>query len=169
MNKHVYHLPFSMILFKHSKTGSRTRRRSALQQKDTWDLSELYPSLNDWKKARKIVKTKLNHIQQHKGKLGSSSSNMLACLKFNSELSKDFNRLYNYASMISDQDTRDAKCIGMKQEISQLLTDYRAISSFIEPELIRIEKETVDKFISEESGLIHYKMYLKNNVYSGAP
>jgi oligoendopeptidase F len=149
-----------MVLFKHSKTGSRTRRRSALQQKDTWDLSELYPSLNDWKKARKIVKTKLNHIQQHKGKLGSSSSNMLACLKFNSELSKDFNRLYNYASMLSDQDTRDAKCIGMKQEISQLLTDYRAISSFIEPELIRIEKETVDKFISEESGLIPYKMYL---------
>jgi oligoendopeptidase F len=62
--------------------------------------------------------------------------------------------------MKSDEDTRDSKYLAMRQEVEQLITDYSSKASFIEPEIAKMDKSTIDKFIRIESGLRIYKTYL---------
>ena len=75
-------------------------------------------------------------------------------------MSKTFGRLHSYAHMKSDQDTRDATYLAMKQEIEQLVTEYNTRASFIEPEIVTLDQAAIEKFIAAEPGLKVYRMYL---------
>ena len=79
-----------------------------------------------------------------------------------SALDKDVSRLYVYASLLSDQDTRDAGHHGMQQEMVQLSTSLDAQTSFVEPEILRFPKGTVEKFVAAEPRLKVYRFYLED-------
>ncbi len=85
---------------------------------------------------------------------------MLSCLTLHSEMSKSLERLHAYASMKSDQDTRDCGILALKQEVEQLATEFRTKASFIEPEIVTLEREAVERFIASEPGLKVYQLYL---------
>jgi oligoendopeptidase F len=134
--------------------------RAKIPSAQQWRLEDLYPSDAAWKQAKDDVAGRLDEILQYKGKLTESPASMLACLTLSSEMSKTFGRLYSYAHMKSDQDTRDATYLAMKQEIEHLLTEHNTRASFIEPEIVTLEPATVEKFIADEPGLKVYRMYL---------
>ena len=62
--------------------------------------------------------------------------------------------------MKSDLDTRDAANMALKQEMSQIETNFSSKTSFIEPELVTLTPETIDRFIGEKPGLKVYRFYL---------
>ncbi|MHC4597325.1 MAG: hypothetical protein ACYS19_20560 [Planctomycetota bacterium] len=62
--------------------------------------------------------------------------------------------------MKSDQDTRNSNYLAMKQEIQQLGTDYNSKAAFITPEIAKMDKQTIDKFIKQKRDLKIYKMAL---------
>src|SRR5262249_39157049 len=62
--------------------------------------------------------------------------------------------------MLADQDTRDAAHQGMRQEMTQLASAFSAQESFIEPEILRLPKGTIDKAIAAEPRLKVYTFYL---------
>src|SRR5213078_4150375 len=75
---------------------------------------------------------------------------------------KELSRLYVYAQMLSDQDTRDAAHLGMKQEMIQLAAAEAAEVAFLEPGILQFEKGKVDKFIRNEPRLKIYRFYLED-------
>jgi oligoendopeptidase F len=136
------------------------QERAGVPAAHQWRLDDLYPSDSAWKQAKDEVAGRLDEILRYKGNLTDSSASLLACLTLHSEFSKAFGRLHSYAHMKSDEDTRDATYLAMKQEIEQLITEYNTRASFIEPEIVTLEPATVERFIGEESGLKTYRMYL---------
>lgn len=134
--------------------------RSEIAEKYKWKVEDLYPSDQAWNKAKQHLQAQFDEVLKYEGKLSGSASELLACLEFNSNLSKEFGRLHSYASMKSDEDTRSSEYLGMKQEVQQLATDYSSKASFIEPEIARLSKDQIDEFIAEERGLQVFKMYL---------
>ena len=139
---------------------SQLRQREEVSVEDSWNLLDIYPSDDAWHQAKQKLVTQFDEVSAHKGKLADSPSELLACLTANSQISKEFGRLYCYAGMNSDQDTRDSKYLAMKQELEQLITDYNSQTSFIDPEITQIDKRKIDEFISAEPGLKIFKMYL---------
>jgi len=139
---------------------SQARNRSENTVKETWNLKDIYASDNVWNKAKLRLAAQFDRVLKYKGKLATSASQLLACLDFNSRLVKELDRLHSYAAMKSDEDTRDSKYLAMRQEVEQLITDYSSKASFIEPEIAKMDKTTIDKFIRKESGLRIYKTYL---------
>lgn len=139
---------------------SQAHTRSEIPVNDTWKLEDLYASEAAWEKAKQKWAAQFDEVLKYKGKLNSSASELLACLEFDSRLSKEFGRLQSYANMKSDQDTRDSKYLAMKQELQQLVTNYSSKASFIEPEIASMDKQKIDEFIAKEPGLKIYKMYL---------
>ncbi len=137
---------------------SQTRERSQIPDQDKWKLEDLYPSDHVWTEAKQKLTAQLDEITQYKGKLASSATQLLACLEFNSRVSKEFGRLFSYASMKSDEDLRDAPRLGMKQELQQLSTDYNSKAAFITPEIAAMDKQQVDAFMEQEPGLKVFKM-----------
>ncbi len=85
---------------------------------------------------------------------------MLGCLRLNSDISKEIGRLHSYASMKSDEDTRNATYLAMKQEIELLVTEYSTRASFIEPELVTLDKTKMEAFLAAEPDLQVYRLYL---------
>ena len=65
-----------------------------------------------------------------------------------------------YASMLADQDTRDGMHQGMRQEMVQLATAFNSAAAFIEPEILRADKATLETFIASEPRLTVYRIYL---------
>ena len=152
---------FSMFLGE-GDVGSQTRDRSKVAEKDTWRLEDLYESEDLWRASKEKLVKELDSVLQYKGTLTTSADSLLACLNLNSELSKEFTRLSAYASMKSDQDTRVAHQMGLKQEMAQIGTNFNSITSFIEPELVKMNKEDIDRFILELPELEVYRFYLSD-------
>jgi oligoendopeptidase F len=154
-------IAFTLLLtFSNTRTLSQTRERSDVPIEYQWKLEDLYATEQAWNQSKEEIASRFNEIEKYKGKLADSASELLACLELNSEISKEFGRLYSYASMKSDEDVGDSKHLAMKQELQQLGTDYSSISAFITPEIAEMDKEQIDAFIEAEPKLKIYKMPL---------
>jgi len=155
-------LTISVIGFSIASQGAfaQERDRSKIPDQQKWDLTHIYPTDEAWKKEKVRVVGRFDGVDVYKGKLGSSSGQMLGCLDLVTDLSKELTRLYSYASMASDQDTRESKYLGMVQELTQIYSDFSARASFIEPEILKIDRKTVDGFLKNEKGLSIYRHYL---------
>jgi len=138
----------------------RTRERSEVSVTYKWKLEDLYSSDEAWNKAKQELAAQFDEVSGYQGKLAGSASELLACLEFDSRVSKEFGRLYSYASMKSDEDTRNSEYLSMKQEMQQLGTDYNSKAAFITPEIAKMDKSKIDTFIGQERGLKIYKMAL---------
>jgi oligoendopeptidase F len=148
------------LVLAQTQVVSKTIDRSEVADQYKWRLEDLYASDQAWNKAKEQLAAQFDEVLAYKGKLSASAGELRACLDFNSRLSKEFGRLHSYAAMKSDEDTRNSKCLAMRQEVEQLATDYSSKSSFIEPEIARMDKTQIDKFITAEPALKIYAMYL---------
>jgi oligoendopeptidase F len=158
--KNVVILSIALVIFYQGQLLARARERSEIPERHKWNLKDLYPSDKAWEDAKRQLVDEFDQVTQYQGKLANSASELLACLEFNSHVSKEFGRLYSYAHMKSDEDVRSSKYLAMKQEIQQLSTDYSSMAAFIRPEIAQMDKEKIDEFIEQEPGLKIYKMPL---------
>ncbi len=133
------------------------KERTQIDDKYKWNLTHLYPTDKLWEEAKNNLLTEMVKIDQFKGKLTKSSGDLLACLEFSTKLDKEASKLYIYASMNSDQDTRDMKYVSMQQSLDQILSDYSTKTAFIEPELLSVDWKIIEGFLKEQKGLAVYK------------
>jgi len=101
-------------------------------------------------------------LRQFQGKLTSSAAALADGLDKEYTFDKEVSRLYVYASLMADQDTRDSQHEGMRQEMAQLASTFGAQAAFIEPEIVKAGKPTLEKFIASEPRLKIYKFYLED-------
>lgn len=158
--RNVILLLIAVVIFSHCQVLAQTRERAEIPDKYKWNLKDLYPSDEAWNTAKQELVERFDQVSKYQGKLADSAAELLACLEFNSEVSKEFGRLYSYAHMKSDEDVGNSKYLAMKQEIQQLSTDYGSKAAFIRPEIAGMDKEQIDKFIKQERGLRIYRMPL---------
>jgi oligoendopeptidase F len=141
---------------------AQERDRSNFPEKYKWNLADLYPSDAAWRSAKDKAAANLPMLGTFKGKLGSSPATLAIALETMSAVDKQLSRLFAYATMLADQDTRDSQHQGMKQEMVHLYADFGAQASFIEPEILRFPAGTVEKFLAAEPRLKVYEFYLKD-------
>ena len=143
-------------------TAFNQEERSQIDDKYKWNLSDIYETEEAWLEAKEKIVAELPKIEEYKGKLTTSAADLLACFEFSTTVTKEAVKLYIYASMHSDLDTRDMKYAGMKQELQQIFADYSAKASYIDPEILTAEWSVIEGFIAEEEGLKVYEKGLKD-------
>jgi oligoendopeptidase F len=141
-------------------SGAQQRERSSIPDRFKWDLSQIFPTDQAWRAGKDKLASEVPSVRAFKGALGTSASKLADALELTSRLSKDFSRLYVYASMMSDQDTRVSTYQAMQQEMAQLGATFGAETSFMEPEILRLDPAKIDSFISSEPRLKVYSFYL---------
>jgi oligoendopeptidase F len=147
---------------------AQDRDRLKIPDKYKWNLADLYPSEVAWRTAKERFANESPQIAQYKGRLLSSAATLAEALEKQSALSKDLARLYIYAGLFADQDTRDSEHQGMKQQMVQLLSAFNAQAAYIEPEILKGDKNTIEKFIAEEPRLKNYRFYLEDVIRRAA-
>jgi len=149
-----------MLSFFSNQVLTQTRDRADIADQYKWDLSDLYSSEEAYQKAKEETAKKFDGILEFKGKLTKSPTLLLNGLDYHYGIFKEMIRLSSYAGKKSDLDTRDSKYLAMRQEIEQLSTQYSSKSSFIDPEILTMDKKKMDKFLAKEPKLDVYKFYL---------
>jgi len=138
------------------------RDRSKIPDEHKWDLTAVYSSDDAWRAEKHKLAAALPKLREFHGALASSASRMADVLELQSDLDKEFSRLYVYAAMKSDEDTRVSAYQAMQQEMIQLASVLGEESAFIEPEILKMEDATVSRFLSEEPRLGIYRQYLED-------
>jgi oligoendopeptidase F len=139
---------------------AQQQERSAIADRYKWNLAEIYPNDAAWRAAKDKLVAELPAVRPFKGALSSSAQKLADALELSSRLAKEFTRLYVYASMMSDQDTRVSLYQGMQQEMAQIGANFGAETSFVEPEILKMDAAKVDSFIASEPRLKVYSFYL---------
>ena len=141
-------------------SSGQERDRSKMPDKYKWNLADIYPSETAWREARDKFKDESAQIAQYKGKLMSSAATLAAALEKQSALDKELTRIYSYASLLADQDTRDSDHQGMRQQMGQIAASFSAQSAYMEPEILKADIKTIDRYIASEPRLAVYRFYL---------
>ena len=148
--------------------AGQERDRAKVPDALKWNLADVYPSEPAWRAQKQKIEQELPKLREFQGALGSSAKTLGDALEFMSRLDKELSRLYVYASMLSDEDTRLSGPQGMQQEMQQLFARFGAEAAFIEPEILKVEQATIEKAIATEPRLKPYAFYL-HDIFRRAP
>jgi len=143
-------------------TAAPERDRATIAEKYKWNLADLYSSVQAWRTEKERVAAELPALRAWRGQLTNSAAVLADALEKRSELRQAVIKLYVYAEMLSDQDTRDATHQGMTQEMTQLYAALNAEAAYFEPEVLRAESTVIEAFIREESRLTIYSHELQD-------
>ena len=138
------------------------RDRAKVEDRYKWNLADIYPRLDAWRAEKARVAAEIPKIRSFAARLGTSPQTLADALETSSRLDKELSRLYVYASMLADEDTRASDPQGMQQEMLQIYSEFSAQASFMEPEILRIGSATIEKFLAAEPRLKTYAFYLRD-------
>jgi oligoendopeptidase F len=142
--------------------GAQERERSQIPLQHTWNLADIYPTVDAWRAARTKIASDLAGVKALQGTLGTSAATLATALERIDVLGKELTRTYVYASMLADQDTRAAAPQAMRQEMVQLAAEFGAATAFLEPEILRLPAGTVTKFLAADRRLAPFRFSLED-------
>jgi oligoendopeptidase F len=93
---------------------------------------------------------------------------LLAALTDWEQAFRRLERVYVYASAVSDQDTRVARNQQMQQQAAQVYSELQTATAYMRPEILAIGRPTIERFIAEEPRLAQYRMFL-DDILRAAP
>ncbi len=140
--------------------AAQERERSQVPDQYKWDLTALYPTDAAWRLAKDKVAAEIPNIRRFQGKLDQSAAQLLDGLETMSRVGREFARVAIYASLLADQDTRASGPQAMRQEVTRLGSMLSAEAAFAEPEILKMNSETIARFIKEKPALKVYEHYL---------
>ena len=157
-------LPGALVLFAVSTPVSQApeRDRSKLPDEYKWDLTAIYPSDQAWRAAKEKLASELPKLREFQGALASSAARLADALETQSSIDKELTRLFVYAGMKSDEDTRVSLYQGMQQEMIQLGSVFGTETAFLEPEILKMDNATIERFVGQEPRLQVFRHYLED-------
>ena len=138
--------------------AGQERDRAKVADALKWNLADVYPSEAAWRAQKEKITAELPTLREFQGTLGASPKTLADALEMMSRLDKELTRLYVFASMLSDQDTRLSGPQGMQQEMQQIFAKFGAEASFVEPELLKVGSAAIEKAIAAEPRLKPYRL-----------
>jgi oligoendopeptidase F len=137
---------------------------TVVDPKYTWDLTELFPTVEAWDQAREEVLAEFANIEAHRGTLGDSAESMYEAYRHVTDTLRQAGRVYVYASLNGDEDLR----VGETQERVQLaqimFSQFNEATAWMQPELIGVGREVVESYIKEDERLAPFAFQLDDSL-----
>ena len=134
-------------------------QRNEIDEKDTWDLSTIFETDQKWEEELALLTEDTKQAASLEGHLLDSAESLLDITERYLELSRRLEKLYVYAHMKNDQDTRVAKYQEYYAKAMALYSQLDQVFSFYEPEFMVITEEQYQNFLAEEPKLQPYKHF----------
>jgi len=134
-------------------------QRNEINEKDTWDLSTIFETDQKWEEELALLTENTKQAASLEGHLLDSAECLLNITERYLDLSRRLEKLYVYAHMKNDQDTRVAKYQEYYAKAMTLYSQLDQVFSFYEPEFMAITEEQYQNFLEEEPKLQPYKHF----------
>jgi len=134
-------------------------QRNEINEKDTWDLSTIFETDQKWEEELALLTEDTKEAASLEGHLLDSAESLLDITERYLDLSRRLEKLYVYAHMKNDQDTRVAKYQEYYAKAMTLYSQLDQVFSFYEPEFMAITEEQYQNYLAEEPKLQPYKHF----------
>ena len=135
------------------------KQRNEIEEKYTWDLSTIFPTDEAFEAELAQVSEEVKKAASLAGHLLDSADSLLTTTEIQLDLMRRIEKLYSYAHMKNDQDTRVAKYQEYQAKGMTLYSDFGQSFAFYEPEFMAITEEQYQAFLAEQPALQLYQHY----------
>src|SRR5260370_17142543 len=123
--------------------------RSEIPEADTWDLTHIFKSEEEYRKSFSDLKHCCSSITEFKGHLGDSPETLLRCLEFEKCFEQISERLAHYSSLKNSEDSSNNENLSRRAELTNLLTKVHEAASYINPEIQAIPDDKFQRFLDD--------------------
>ena len=135
------------------------KQRNEIEEKYTWDLTTIFPTDEAFEAELAQVSEEVKKAAGLAGHLLDSADSLLKTTEIQLDLMRRIEKLYSYAHMKNDQDTRVAKYQEYQAKGMTLYSEFGQSFAFYEPEFMAITEEQYQAFLAEQPGLQLYQHY----------
>ena len=135
------------------------KQRNEIEEKYTWDLSTIFPTDEAFEAELAQVSEEVKKAASLAGHLLDSADSLLTTTEIQLDLMRRIEKLYSYAHMKNDQDTRVAKYQEYQAKGMTLYSEFGQSFAFYEPEFMAITEEQYQAFLAEQPALQQYQHY----------
>lgn len=121
--------------------------RKEVELKHTWKTDDIFGSDEEWEKSLEKANAALN-FSEYAGKLGERNV-LLEYYKKTGEFLKEVEKLYSYAHLKHDQDTRVAKYSSYRGKAYMLYSRFCSETSFYDSEMSSYSEEYLNSLIND--------------------
>lgn len=134
------------------------KKRSELRVEDTWNLADMYETLEAWELDYKRAEELLEELALKKGSLRST---LKSTLDLYYETLRLVDKIYVYAHQYSDQDTANSVGQSIARKAQTLSIEMGAKTSYLIPEILGLGETWLENKIKSEPELGYYKRIIK--------
>jgi oligoendopeptidase F len=145
-------------------TSSFADEEAAIDPQYTWDLTDLYPSVDAWNVAREEVLAEFEKIEARRGSLGDSANSLYQAYRQVSDTLKKAGRVSVYASLNGDEDLRVTETQERRQLGSILFARFSEATAWMQPELMEVGREVIESYIKEDQRLEPFAFQLDDSL-----
>ena len=135
------------------------KQRNEIEEKYTWDLTTIFLTDEAFEAELAQVSEEVKKAASLAGHLLDSADSLLKTTEVQLDLMRRIEKLYSYAHMKNDQDTRVAKYQEYQAKGMTLYSEFGQSFAFYEPEFMAITEEQYQAFLAEQPGLQLYQHY----------
>ena len=144
--------------------GFAQEEEATVDPQYTWDLTELYPSVEAWSQAREEVMADFEAIEVRKGTLGDSADSLYQAYRHVSDTYKKAGRVFVYASLNNDEDQRVTETQERRQLASIMFARFTEATAWMQPELLEVGREVIESYINEDERLAPFAFQLDDSL-----
>jgi oligoendopeptidase F len=122
---------------------------------EKWNLADIYADINKWEEEYQQIETMAEKLKTFDGMIQDGYS-LYDYLKQREELSFLFNKVFAYAMLKVDEDTRETNAQAFLDRAKQLSVKVSASTSFFMPYLLSLAEETLTAYIAAEKRLEYF-------------
>lgn len=122
--------------------------RSKVKTADTWDLTSLFASDDDWEKAFTAWEKQMTGYAPFQNHLADDAATLAACLKFDEDFDRAGERLGTYAHLKTTEDTTDSRYQRMQGRYINIAGRAAEVASYIRPEILAIPGAKIKQFLA---------------------
>jgi len=150
-----------------SSTAAGQEQRTgepAASEATTWDLTELFATVEDWDVARQDVLAKLSGIEARKGTLGKTAQSLLDAARLISDTRRAASRVSVYSGLAADEDVRVSETQERRQLARSMWSRFSEATAWYRPEILAVGRERIMGFVEEEPELRRFHHGLDNTL-----
>lgn len=133
-----------------------SKQRHEIEEKYQWDLTTIFPTDEAWEAELADLQAETEKAKAFAGHLLDSAKTLLDISETQLDLMRRVEKLYVYASMKNDQDTREGLYQEFQAKAIGLYSAFQQVFAFYEPEFLKITEEQLAAFKEEEPALCQY-------------
>ena len=123
--------------------------RTEIALEDTWDLSSLCDSDQQWEDALEQFSEQISRYSEFQGRLSDDAKTLKACLTLDLAIEREGERVGTYAFLKTTEDQANSDYQGMFSRFQNIASQAAQAASFIRPEILAIDPAVMDTLLED--------------------